>query len=239
MYAFFEGISERAYTDEQLKEYNAPKYEYNGKKLTEYEARQQQRYFERQIRKWKREYKGMESAGQPTDEAAAKISYWQKEQDKFAQQTGLKRQYERENVEGFGRDDAKSVDRLAKQTEIEYNKNQEEIRALIRSDALPKALNVGNQNKHIPGSKGYILGRSYIYGDLETAQELVNQYHGTGEIRFNNSGEWINKEFVKIADDIGVWVHQDTKKEMPTNRFAIHYGQKGTHIIPARRRTKK
>lgn len=33
----------------------APKYEYNGEKLTEYEATQKQRYIERKIRKYKRE----------------------------------------------------------------------------------------------------------------------------------------------------------------------------------------
>lgn len=44
----------------------------------------------------------MEAAGQDTSEAAAKISYWNKRQDDFLQQTGFKRQQSREEIAGFG-----------------------------------------------------------------------------------------------------------------------------------------
>ena len=62
-------------------------------KLTEYEATQKQRGFERNIRKYKREFKGMESAGQPTEESASKLRSWQEKQKDFINQTGLKRVY--------------------------------------------------------------------------------------------------------------------------------------------------
>lgn len=93
---------------------NAPKYIYNGKKLTEYEASQQQRVIERNIRRWKREYKGMEAAGLDTSEAAAKLTRWQETQKGFIEQTGLKRQPERERVEGFGSREAAKVIAAAK-----------------------------------------------------------------------------------------------------------------------------
>ncbi len=99
MYPFIEGVSKPTYTQAQLDDMNAPKYEYEGRKITEYEATQIQRYNERKIRKWKRELKGMEAAGLPTDEAKAKLSKWLKEQEKFLDQTGLKRQYDRERIE--------------------------------------------------------------------------------------------------------------------------------------------
>lgn len=105
-FPFFEGISEPTYTQAELKELNSPKYEYNGQKLTEYEATQMQRKIERNIRKWKREYIGMEAAGLSTDEAAAKLARWQGVQKDFIKQTGLKRQYDREEIGGFGRSDA-------------------------------------------------------------------------------------------------------------------------------------
>jgi hypothetical protein len=70
----------------------AQNYEYNGKKMTEYEASQKQRYIESQIRRWKREYNGMNAAGLPTAEASAKISRWNNTHDDFLRQTGLKRQ---------------------------------------------------------------------------------------------------------------------------------------------------
>ena len=86
------------WTEEQLAEFNVPKYEYNGKKLTEYEASQQQRYNERQIRRWKREEAAMKAAGLDSSEAAAKVKEWQGRQKEFLSQTGFKRQYGREQI---------------------------------------------------------------------------------------------------------------------------------------------
>lgn len=99
-YPFFEGLSRPAYTKAELNGMNAKNYEYNGQKLTEYEASQKQRAIERKIRAWKREYEGMNAAGFPTDEASAKIAQWQKIQRDFINQTGLKRQPEREQIKG-------------------------------------------------------------------------------------------------------------------------------------------
>ncbi len=97
-FPYFEGISEPAYSKEDLKDYEAKNYTYNGQKLTEYEATQQQRHIERQIRRWKREEAGMKAAGLSPDEAKAKIAQWQATQRDFIKQTGLKRQYDREQI---------------------------------------------------------------------------------------------------------------------------------------------
>ena len=94
---YIEG-SPPVWTEEKLAELNAPNYEYDGKKLTEYEAQQIQRHNERQIRRWKREYAAMEAAGLDTSEASAKIRQWQSTQRDFLSQTGLKRQYGREQI---------------------------------------------------------------------------------------------------------------------------------------------
>lgn len=94
---YVEGSS-RVWTDEKLAELDAPKYEYNGEKLTEYEATQQQRYHERQIRRWKREQAALDAAGQDSSKAAAKVKLWQDRQKDFINQTGLKRDYEREQI---------------------------------------------------------------------------------------------------------------------------------------------
>lgn len=112
-FPFFEGLSDPAYTAAELEEMNAQKVTYNGEKLTEYEASQKQRAIERHIRRWKREYKAMEAAGLDTAEAAGKLAGWQKTQRDFLEQTGLKRQAERERVEGFGRAEAAKATRMA------------------------------------------------------------------------------------------------------------------------------
>ena len=98
MFPFFEGLSEPSYTEAELAELNAPKYEYNGKKLTEEEANSRQRYIERQIRRWRREKAAMKAAGLDPPQAASKLRQWQATQKDFLAQTGLKRQYDRERV---------------------------------------------------------------------------------------------------------------------------------------------
>ncbi len=94
---YIEG-SPPVWSEEELAKLDEAKYEYNGKKLTEYEAQQQQRYNERQIRRWKREYTAMEAAGLDTSEAAAKLKYWKDAQADFLDKTGFARQYEREQI---------------------------------------------------------------------------------------------------------------------------------------------
>lgn len=113
-YPFFEGVSKRAYTNKELKDMQAQNYEYKGKKMTEYEATQKQRYIESQIRRWKREYNGMEAAGLSTAEASAKISRWNNTHDDFLRQTGLKRQSARLQVVGFGRSEGQRVVQIGK-----------------------------------------------------------------------------------------------------------------------------
>jgi hypothetical protein len=123
---------------------------------------------------------------------------------------------------------------LEKQRELEYNKRVEETQKHIRSDEVVKTINRGNQQKHIKDSPGYIVGRSYIYGDLDKAQRLVYEHHGTGTPVFKRNGEWSNKEIVLVDEVIGINVDPDTGEETETKRFVIHYGKKGTHIVPTK-----
>lgn len=96
----------RAFSPALLEDYGARSVIYNGQPMTEYEASQKQRYIERQIRRWKREYAAMEAAGLDTGEAAAKLSAWRAREADFCRQTGLKRQGERSQIAGFTRSDA-------------------------------------------------------------------------------------------------------------------------------------
>lgn len=86
---YFEGMS-RTWSEEQLADYQAKDYEYNGKKMTEYEALQEQRKIERGIRRWKREENAMKAAGLDSGEASAKVREWNRKQKDFLEQTGLK-----------------------------------------------------------------------------------------------------------------------------------------------------
>lgn len=61
-YPFWIGLSQPAYTADKLAWYDAPRFEYNGDKLTEYEVSQLMRANERQIRATKRELAAYQAA---------------------------------------------------------------------------------------------------------------------------------------------------------------------------------
>ena len=79
---YIEG-SPRVWTDEKLAELSAPKYEYQGEKFTEYEARQKEKYFDRQIYRWQREAEAMRAAGQDPAQALAKVKAWERKKSDF------------------------------------------------------------------------------------------------------------------------------------------------------------
>lgn len=94
----FEGLSDQAYNADKLREYNNRSVEYKGKTMSLYDATQQQRYIERQIRRWKRETSALISAGLDSTAAAQRGLQWQARQRDFIKQTGLRRDYFRERA---------------------------------------------------------------------------------------------------------------------------------------------
>ena len=82
----------RAYSEKDLAELDAKNIEYNGVKMTEYEASQKQRYIERQIRAQKRKAAALEAAGLDSGDVRAALRKTQKTYTDFCRQTGLKRQ---------------------------------------------------------------------------------------------------------------------------------------------------
>lgn len=60
--------STRTYTQKELNKWKNEKVEYNGKKITKYEATQKQRYFERQIRQNKKDLKAQQTILTSNDE---------------------------------------------------------------------------------------------------------------------------------------------------------------------------
>ena len=251
------GVNEPQYTPEELEQFRRENEEgvtYGGKRYTLYEASQKQRKFERTIRKQKRRILTDEALGdkERLQIDQIKLVRLQDEYIRFSKGTGQRTQYARMETEGFNWKHAKAAEKTAKeaekaakeaariklelekQRELEYNKRVEETLKHIRSDEVVKTINRGHQQKHIKDSPGYIAGRSYIYGDLEKAQGLVYAHHGTGTPVFKRNGEWSDKEIVLVDEVIGVNVDLDTGEEIETKRFVIHYGKKGTHIVPTK-----
>ncbi len=97
-YPYYKGVSERAYSDSELKSLNEDYVEYNGKKMTYYDGTQKLRGIERNIRTYKREANALEMAGVDNSLARSKIREWQSIGREFTKQTGIKRDYFREKV---------------------------------------------------------------------------------------------------------------------------------------------
>ena len=193
----------------------------NGRRYTYYEATQKQRAMERQIRALKREV----NAGGDKATLGSEIRQRTREYKAFSDACGIREKLERLHVLGYDRSTSARVQKAVK---------IEDIRKLIKSDAVTKKVNVRKQNRHILGSPGYIEGRSYIYGDVETAQALVDRYHGTGTLVLSKKQKWTNKEVVETDSVIGCVVDPSSGEISGTNRITIHYSLTGTHVIPTK-----
>jgi hypothetical protein len=210
-YPFYEGISEPAYSQQELARMNAKTITYNGEKLSEYEASQVQRKIERNTRRWKREYKAMEAAGLHTEESAAKISHWQGVQKDFTRQTGFKRQGDREQIPSFGRSEAAKAVQEAKA--IEFIRKD----AIIKTNSgLPKKINVPDEplkvtiNVDFPVlrgvvPKGAILTKVHVIAGEGTSvpirdlRRLRKQYGGVSK--------WEKKTGTVITDNYSYEIH--------------------------------
>lgn len=100
-YPFIPGVSERTYTDDQLKHIDdGLGCEFQGKKYSAYEATQMQRKIERTIRKLKRKKAGYNAAGLANDEQAVsiRIQRQRRQYKAFSKAAGLPEQRERMKV---------------------------------------------------------------------------------------------------------------------------------------------
>lgn len=181
-YPYFEGLSKTAYSHNKLSEYKTAKVTYNGKAMSLYDATQQQRYIERMIRRWKREYKAMDAAGLDTTEASARLAKWRRTEKDFVRQTGLQRDSFRSQAAGFGRSEAATAAWAAKPLQQFRRRNlaqsSKELIPNHRAAMVPKQKLVGYAlNKNHPGdgrNKAIAFERALGYtvdnaGQLESA----------------------------------------------------------------------
>lgn len=248
------GVSEPSYTPEELKQMRAEeskKHEYGGKEYTKYEASQRQRRLERTIAARRHAVDLLEEGGadeQTIQTARASFQAVSQEYTRFSKAMGLPQQRERVGTALAGmkyeENPAPKPMKTDTQTvEIPLDKSEksgiieiERKAALekIGTDELPLKINAGNQNKHIRTSHSFnpADNKSVFYGNLEQAQRLVDAYHGKGEFRFTKAGKWTNKEIITLEKEVGITFNEAVNEWKKTNRFAIHYGKKGTHIVP-------
>lgn len=126
----------------------------------------------------------------------------------------------------LNRNNKKPVEKVSKRDTI--------VKDAIESGLVSKKINREKQMRHT--RDGHLPGRSYIDGDLEYAQELVDELSGSGEAVTKN-GNWQHRERVTSPNIIGTYV-DETGAENKSNRAMIVYSKTGTHIYPVRRKEK-
>ena len=87
------GISEPAYTKKELYDLANTKTTLYGKEVSIYEANQEMRRIERNIRHYKREVKILNKADVEYSEEMAKLRKWQKEYTKVSKETGIEKDH--------------------------------------------------------------------------------------------------------------------------------------------------
>lgn len=113
------------------------------------------------------------------------------------------------------------IDRSAKHDTI--------VKDAIVSGRVSKTVNREKQMRHT--KEGHLPGRSYLDGDLEYAQELVDKHSGRGKAIMDRHGNWTHKEKFDASEIIGTHVDTDGT-ETQTNKGVIAYSKTGTHVYP-------
>lgn len=246
----------------QMRRQNADGVTYEGRHYTMYEATQKQRQVERAIRRQKNRILVDESAedADKLQYDQIRLTRLNQEYRRFSKAVGLPTQRERAQVAGFGPKQAaqatatsKSIEKLANsmyntgssRKNVDAWLRDRPMREMINSGSVPLEILTGQQRKHIPGTLEYNqyvakLSKSGQYGPSRLtiseadAQALVDKYHGTGILERNGkTGEWRNVEIITVhPDSVGIAVDNRTGAEADTMVFKIHYGKRGTHIVP-------
>lgn len=108
-------------------------------------------------------------------------------------------------------------------------KNDKLVQEAIDSGEVSKQINPEKQKRHT--KDGHISGRSYLDGDVEFAQKLVDEYGGKGTPIMDKNGRWTNKEKFDADDIIGTHVDSEGS-ETRTNKGIITYSKTGSHVYP-------
>ena len=109
------------------------------------------------------------------------------------------------------------------------DKRNKMIEDAIDSGQVSKTINENKQKRHTQAD--HSPGRSYIYGDTEYAQDIVDKYYGKGEALVDDNDNWLRKERIDCDDAIGVYVDKDGN-ETETRCAMIVYSKTGSHVYP-------
>lgn len=252
-FPWVEGVSERTYTDEQLKHIDdGHSCTFDGKDYTAYEATQMQRRIERTIRKQNRLKNAYEAAGLTEDATTAniKLRRLNAKYKEFSKAAGLPEQKERMRVL-YGDEKSEAAAQALKarreaeaaQAMLQNEKNIAILKEKIASGEISTKIRPQVQARHIEGtaeferykaqrlSKGQ-TPQSVMTITMQEAQEFVDKYVGTGTVvvQTQKSGAIKIIEFTDADRVIGRYYKNNAYHN--TKRAGIYYSKKGTHVVP-------
>ncbi len=105
------------------------------------------------------------------------------------------------------------------------------IEEAIKSGKVFTKINRQKQERHQWNNSSYVNGRSYLYGDLNDAQRLVDELCCTGEAVIDKKGNWTRQERVVASENVGIHIDENGNRTI-TNKLMIVYSRTGSHIYP-------
>ena len=109
------------------------------------------------------------------------------------------------------------------------NRRDTIVKNAIKSGQVSKKINREKQLRHTKDE--HAPGKSYLDGDLEFAQKLVDEYCGKGTPIMDKNEKWTHKEKFDASNIIGTHIDTDGN-ETRTNKGVISYSKTGTHVYP-------
>ncbi|MEG0785203.1 MAG: phage minor capsid protein [Christensenella sp.] len=178
-----EGLSNHEYSYDKLRDFNNRTVNYNGDDMSLYDATQQQRHIERNIRKWKREANAMDAAGLNNHRATHKVREWQARQRDFINQTGLSRDYFRERA------GAQNLETSPKSDIIKVQLRNAGVTGQI--NLPPRSIDVDNlgfDDQHINVERGHGVTEQQAKGFIQNAKISTTKWNGTRENYYGYDG---------------------------------------------------
>lgn len=119
------------------------------------------------------------------------------------------------------------------------------FKSAIENGIIKAEMNEQKQLAHIIGSKehskrisnnkkkGMKYDPSYLTISISEADDLIKMYSGKGKFPYNKDIGFVPKKEIITHDKvIGVYIDPRTGFMSETNKFRIHYGKTGSHIVP-------
>lgn len=253
-YVWFEGASSLP------KEQAEPKpVTIDGKTYDYYAMTQKMRAMERNIRALKREKEAEEALGNDTRELQVKIKEKTAKYKEFCKMCGVPEETSRLRYECGTADlkKTKAWDSYAMQLKGMENGINKPNKDLIRIPQIPAStiiqkirsgeystkLSIQQYDKHCKGTtkyNEYLQSRqnkggnpqSIISVSAEMAQKIIETKAGTGIIKVDRLGNPRPQE--QVTCDFVVGKYYFRGEYIDTKKCTIHYGKKGSHIVPER-----